>query len=64
MLIYMTQNTFNGHNLSSKHQMMEIIIPTSCQPITRAVPMPALRPEVAAQARHYHRAVSCLDRAF
>ena len=64
MLIYMTQNTFNGHDLSSKHQTMEIIVPASCQSINRAVPVPALRAEVAAQARHYHRTVPCLDRVF
>jgi len=64
MLIYMTQNTFDGHDLSSKHQMMEIIMPGSCQPINRAVPVPALRAEVAAQARHYHWTVPCLNRAF
>ena len=60
----MTQNIFNGHDLSSKHQMIEIIVPTSCQPINRVVPVPALRAEVAAQTRHYHRTVPCLDRAF
>jgi hypothetical protein len=64
MLIYMTHNIFNGHDLSSKNQMMEIIVPASCQPINRVVPMPALRAEVAAQARHYHRAVPCLDCVF
>jgi hypothetical protein len=64
MLIYMAQNIFNGHDLLSKHQTMEIIVPASCQPINRAVSVPALRVEVAAQARHYHRAMPCLDRAF
>jgi len=42
MLIYITQNIFNGHDLSSKHQTMEIIVSISCQPINRAVPVPAL----------------------
>ena len=41
--IYMAQNTFNGHDLFSKHQTMEIIMPASRQPINRAVPVPALR---------------------
>jgi len=44
--------------------MMEIIVPVSCQPINRVVPVPALRAEVAAQTRHYHRTVPDLDRAF
>jgi len=64
MFIYVAQNTPNGHDLSSKHQMIEVIGPTSCQPISRVVPVPALRAEIAAQAWHYHRALPCLDRVF
>jgi len=56
MFVYMAQNTFNGHDLSSKHQTMKIIMPASCQPINRTVPVQTLRAEVAVQARHYYRA--------
>jgi hypothetical protein len=61
MFIYVAQNTSNGHDLSSKYEMMKTIRAASCQSISRAVPIPILRTEVAAQARYYHRIAPCLN---
>jgi hypothetical protein len=50
MFIYMAQNTSNGYDLSLEHQTVEIIGPTSCQPL--AVPCPCRHCGLKLRPRH------------
>ena len=54
--LYTPIYTSNGAKFSDVIQRWEIIGPSSCQPASRAVPRPALRAGVAAQARARRRA--------
>lgn len=49
--------TSNGPKFPDVIQWWEIIVPSLCQPTSRAVPRPALRVDVEARARHYDLAV-------
>jgi hypothetical protein len=47
-LLYICSSTSNGSNISKAIQRQRMIGPKSCRPISRAMPMPALRAELTA----------------